>query len=303
MPPSLALAAAVGCALCYGVGSVLEQVGARRETTATSIDPRLLLRLVRELPYVAGLALDGVGWVLSLLALRTLPLFLVQSAVASSIAVTAVVAWRVLGTRLDGRQVGAIVVILGGLVMLAVAAAPDSAGAVDAAFRAGMVVGVIVLGLAGAWLARSGGSRGIGLALVAGLAFGGTAVSARVVPIPSHLLELVRDPLTWTLVAYGVLGVLLFSIALQRGSVTVTNAVLFTAETVVPTLIGVVLLADRARNGLWPLMVVGLVATITGAVCLALWSEAAAQTAPGSPAVAVPPVTPTARPPRGARSR
>src|SRR3954469_23577154 len=83
-----ALVAALGCAVCYGTGSVLEQVGARRERTATSIDPRLLLRLAGQAPYVAGLALDGVGWALSLLALRTLPLFLVQSAVAASIAVT-----------------------------------------------------------------------------------------------------------------------------------------------------------------------------------------------------------------------
>ncbi len=51
---SLALAAAFGCAACYGVGSVLEQIGARREEAATTLDPRLLIRLAGQLPYLVG---------------------------------------------------------------------------------------------------------------------------------------------------------------------------------------------------------------------------------------------------------
>lgn len=269
--PSLALAAALGCAVCYGVGSVLEQVGARREQTATSLDPRLLWRLAQQLPYLAGLGLDGLGWVLSLLALRTLPLFLVQSAVAASIAVTAIVARLVLRTVLDRVDGLAIVVIVVGLVMLAVAAAPDSSRPVGAAFRAALLVAVPVLAGAGALLARSTSVRGhLGLAAVAGLAFSGTAIAGRTVVIPDHLVRIVREPLAWALVGFGVLGILLFSIALQRGSVTTTNAVLFAVETVVPTLIGVVLLGDRARNGRWPLMIIGCTAAIAGAVGLAL---------------------------------
>jgi drug/metabolite transporter (DMT)-like permease len=148
MSASLALVFALGCAVCYGVGSVLEQVGARRERAATSLDPRLLLRLAKQLPYLAGLGLDGVGWVLSLLALRVLPLFLVQSAVAASIAVTAVVARMVLGTRLGRVDAAAIAVIVVGLVLLAVAAAPDASRPVSAAFRAVLLVGVLVVGAA-----------------------------------------------------------------------------------------------------------------------------------------------------------
>lgn len=274
MSPSLALAAALGSALCYGVASVLQQVGARRTAQATSIDPRLLLRLGRELPYVSGIGLDAVGWVLSLLALRTLPLFLVQSAIASSIAVTAVVARFTLGTRLDRREVGAIVVIVVGLLLLAVAAAPDSARPVDAGFRLALVVGVAVLAVAGTLAARVDASRGaLGLAAMAGLAFSGTAISARVLPIPDHLIDLAREPVVWALLGYGLLGILLFAIALQRGSVTTTNAVLFAVETIVPTVVGVALLGDRARAGRWPMMILGVTAAIAGAVGLALWSE------------------------------
>ncbi len=84
---------------------------------------------------------------------------------------------------------------------------------------------------------------------MAGLAFSGTAIAGRVVAIPDDLLQIVREPVAWALVGYGLIGILVFSIALQRGSVTTTNAMLFAVETVVPTLVGVVLLGDRARAG------------------------------------------------------
>ena len=118
----------------------------------------------------------------------------------------------------------------------------------------------------------------VGLAVVSGLAFSGTAISARTLPLGHGVGGLVHEPLAWALVGYGVLGLLLFSIALQRGSVTVTNAVLFAVETVVPTVIGVVLLGDRARSGLWPLMITGTIAAVAGAVLLALWTEPEAGT-------------------------
>jgi drug/metabolite transporter (DMT)-like permease len=282
--PSIALAAALGSAVCYGVASVLEQVGARRTDTVTSIDPRFILRLGRELPYVTGLVLDGVGWVLSLVALQTLPLFLVQSAVASSIAVTALVAWVVLGTRLTRRELAAVAAIIVGLVLLSVAAAPDSARPVGAAFGWALVAGVFVLVAVGTVLARADAARGaLELAAVAGLAFSGTAICGRVLQVPAHPLDLVRDPVAWALVGYGLLGLLLFAIALQRGPVTTTNAVLFAVETVVPAVVGVALLGDRARAGRWPLMAVGAVTAISGSVMLALWNEpepAAADTGP-----------------------
>ena len=282
MSATPALVAALGCALCYGVGSVLEQVGARREQTATSIDPRLLLRLAQQGPYLAGLGLDAVGFGLSLLALRTLPLFLVQSAVAASIAVTAVVARLVLHTVLDRFDVAAIGVIGVGLILLALAAAPDASRPVGATFRVVLLLGVPVLALAGAALARSTTARGhLGLAAVAGLAFSGTAVAGRTIVIPHHLLALVGRPLAWALVGYGGLGILLFSIALQRGSVTTTNAVLFSAQTVLPTIIGVALLGDRAREGRWPLMIIGCAAAIAGAVGLAMHATPDESATPG----------------------
>ncbi|MET0694874.1 MAG: hypothetical protein ABWY56_13155 [Propionibacteriaceae bacterium] len=86
----LGLLGAIGAAVCYGVASVLQALAARRTDTVEGLDPRLLLRLAKSWQYVLGLALDGFAFLLSIVALRTLPLFAVQSIVASFLAITAV---------------------------------------------------------------------------------------------------------------------------------------------------------------------------------------------------------------------
>jgi len=88
----LGMACALFAALAYGGASVLQSVAARRAESGSGLDPRLMVRLARSVPYVSGLVLDLAAFVASLVALRTLPLFLVQSAVASSVGVTAVIA-------------------------------------------------------------------------------------------------------------------------------------------------------------------------------------------------------------------
>ena len=67
----LGLLGAFGAALCYGVGSVLQAVAARGTATAEGLDPRLLLRLARSWHYLVGVALDGLGFVLAVAAVRT----------------------------------------------------------------------------------------------------------------------------------------------------------------------------------------------------------------------------------------
>src|SRR5690348_12274484 len=100
MAVALALACAVLAALSYGIGSVLQAAAVRHAENSPTLDPVLLVRLVGRLPYVAGLALDLVGFAASVVALRTLPLFLVQSAIAGSVGVTAIAASIAFGTRL-----------------------------------------------------------------------------------------------------------------------------------------------------------------------------------------------------------
>ena len=90
----LSLVGAFGAAVVYGIGTVLQAVGARRAAGdgSTGIDTGFLVRLSRQWMYLVGLGCDALGFLLSFAALQDQPLFVVQAAVASSLAVTAVVA-------------------------------------------------------------------------------------------------------------------------------------------------------------------------------------------------------------------
>src|SRR5579862_7873259 len=270
----LALACAVVASLSYGIGSVMQAAAARRAELRPNLDPMLLVRLVGELPYVGGLALDLLGFVASVVALRTLPLFVVQSAVAASVGVTAIAASVAFGVRLLRYERVALVSLMFGFALLAVSARPERAASFGAAGKWILVCGVVVVAAAGALSARLDDRKaGIGLALAAGLAWAGTGIAARVLQFPSSPWRLLIDPVALCLAAYGILGALLFATALQRGSVTAAAALVFTVETIVPSLLGIAFLGDRARAGLAPIAALGFVATLGASIALARRSE------------------------------
>src|SRR3954469_9942042 len=151
----LGLVGALLSAVAYGVATVLQAVAARRETAAEGFDPGLLLRLTRSVPYVSGLLLDAAGFGASVLARRTLPLFLVQAAIASSVGVTALVAARWLGVRLSRPEIIALWGLGLGLVLRAASARPEEAAALPAAGEWTVLAGLLpligLMLLAGSW--------------------------------------------------------------------------------------------------------------------------------------------------------
>src|SRR5665811_1202297 len=149
----LGLACALFAAVGYGTASVLQSVAARKAESGSGLDPRLLVRLARSVPYVSGLGLDLAAFVASLVALRTLPLFLVQSAVASSVGVTAIIA-AVIGVRLRGREIASLVILGAGLLLLASSAQPEQGTPLTVGIRWGLLSSVVLLAVAGAIVAR-----------------------------------------------------------------------------------------------------------------------------------------------------
>jgi drug/metabolite transporter (DMT)-like permease len=274
------LLGAFAAAVAYGAASVLQAVGTRRAHSSGHLDPRLLWRLAKQAPYVAGIALDLAGFALSVVALRTLPLFAVQAAVASSIAVTALLAAAVLREPPHRREVYALLGIGAGLVLLASSAAPDEA--VPLSHAAGWVAlaGAGVVAAVGVPAGRRTGERtGVLLGMLAGLAFGGVGVAARAVRVPHPLWHGLADPLVYALLAYALLGMLLYATALQRGGVTSATAALFAAETLGPAVVGLALLGDHARAGRAPYAVVGFALTLAACVALARYGAVAAEAA------------------------
>jgi drug/metabolite transporter (DMT)-like permease len=263
------MACALFAALGYGSASVLQSVAARNAEAGSGLDPRLLMRLARSAPYVGGLGLDLAAFLASLVALRTLPLFLVQSAVASSVGVTAIIA-AIIGVRLSGREIAALAVLGSGLLLLAASAHPQEGTPLSLGIRWALLGSVLVLGAAGALVARRDGhSSAQTVAVLAGLAFTVVAITARSLTLPTPTWHVLSDPGLWAIVALGALGMLLFTTALQRGSVTTATALVFAVETIVPAGIGLAFLGDTTRPGFALVAGAGFVLTIAGTLALA----------------------------------
>src|SRR6476660_7172873 len=129
---ALALSLAFVAMMLYGTSTVMEAVGARQTETATNVDVTLFARLARQPLYIGGLAVDAVGFACHLLALRTLPLFVVQAVIAVSVAITAVTAALVLHLRLRRRDWIALALMVFGLALLCVSASGERAARMSA---------------------------------------------------------------------------------------------------------------------------------------------------------------------------
>lgn len=272
---------ALGAAICFGTATVLQAVAARAASTGEGGDAALLLRALRQWRYLAGLGLDGLGFVFQIAALRSLPIYAVGAALASSLAVTAVVAARLLGVRLRGTEWAAVGVVCAGLAMLGLASGAEGDRAGSTALKWAMLataVAVLLLGLVGGRLPERG--RALTLGLGAGFGFGVVEVAVRLIDSLSPS-TLVSNPATYALLVGGGAAFLLLTTALQRGSVTTATAGLVIGETLGPAAVGVVWLGDRTRSGLEWLAVLGFLVAVAGALALARFGEAA----PGGEAV------------------
>jgi len=270
------LLGAFAAAVCYGVASILQAVAARRTHSAEGLDPRLLIRLFRSWPYLLGIGLDCFAFLLSIAALRSLPLFVVQSIVASFLAITAVLGAIFLRMPLRRSDWIALLVVLAGLVLVGLSAAEDRTVSVSNAGRWGVLVAAVALGVLAVPLGRISGNRGAAaLGTLAGLAFGAVAVAARVLPssvrldtLFSDLGTLLTDPSTYALILSGGVALLTYSTALQRGSVTQATAPLVIGETVAPALVGLLMLGDRPRPGWGWIATLGFILAVAGALSL-----------------------------------
>ncbi len=272
---TLAILAVAACALCNGAAAILQKAGADRQRTATSLDARLLVRLARSTPYVAGLALDLLGWALTVFAVRFIPLFLAQAVIATSVALTALLEKTVMHRALPRNMWRWLLVLFAGLALLSISATTQSAVAVHGTLEWGMVATPVACLTLGAALARTKGRVvSFALASLSGVAFGGTSVVGRVLPITAQWWHLFASPLLWALALYGLAGVWLFTIALQRGLATTVNASMTAAQTLVPAIVGLALLHDTVRGDAWTLLIIGMIAAVAGVVGIARSSEA-----------------------------
>lgn len=259
----------IGSALGYAVGIVAQSVGARRTERRDRIDPGLLGRLAGDPIYLLGFGAQVVGFGLAFLARATLPLFLVQAGAMSAVGIAAVVGAVLLGWRIRAVEIGALVVIAAGLLLLVGAAVPSTARdlpAIAGWTMLGLLVAVVVAAVPAARV--SGPRGGIALGLLAGVAFAVLAIASR--PLAGGpLLELPLQPLFWLMVVAALIGQALMAAAMQRGSGTVTTAAMDSVSVLLASVVGLLLLGDEIVAGRLGWVVGGLALVLCAVIVMA----------------------------------
>ncbi|WP_020391451.1 hypothetical protein [Kribbella catacumbae] len=268
----LGLAAALGAAVLFGIAAILQAVGSRNVPTGSELDPRRLagfvVALLRQPAWLGALALNLAGFGLHFVALRLLPLYLAQAGIAASLVVTALLATRLMSDQLSAIEWSAVVGVCVGLGLLAVSAGDAGESARHHGLTVGLIVGLICIAVLGGFASRSQhASVTAVLGLLSGLGYAGVAISARMLD-DSSIGALFQSPTTYTLPVSAALAFLLYSLALQRGSVTLATTPMIALQTIAPAAVGVLVLDDAVRDGWYAGALGGFVVTAIGALIL-----------------------------------
>lgn len=305
----MSLVAALVAALCYGMAAVMQAIAVRAssrraapalrimngQAMAAGVDPGLIVRMLRQWPFLASIGIDMGGFACQLVALRRLPLFEVQVIIAANLAVTAVFASWFMHTVLTAREWLAVLAVVFGVGLLGSSAGEQGTVAVGVNFHLALIAALAAITLAGLVAARLPGQvRTPLLGAIAGLGYGILAVCARILP-GFTLQQLLRSPAAYTLAAAGIISFLLYASALESGSVTVATAAVILAETVPPAIVGVLLLGDTTRPGRAGLAAAGFALALISATALARFGEAGGHDAAEATAT---PALPAAHPPQ-----
>jgi len=271
----LGLLMALAAALCFGVAMVLQALGASRHRPTPGEGVLGTARAMLNLPFAAGLLLDCFGFVAQLIALRTLPLYVVQAALAGALAVTAVLGAALLRIRLGRVEWLGVAGVCVGLAVLGATAGSEGHKQPSQTFHWLLLAAVALIAGLGALAWRLREPRRA--AMMGSLGFGVVGLAVRVLPSVHglDLLPLLSDPATYALLAGGAVSFVFMTEGVRGGRVTTATASMVLGETALPAVLGVVLLGDGTRPGLLPLAVAGFALAVAGALALARFGEVA----------------------------
>jgi drug/metabolite transporter (DMT)-like permease len=218
--------------------------------------------------YLGGLAVDALGWVCTVVALRHMPVFAVQAVLGGAIAVTAIATRLLHGEALRPAERAAVGACLLGLALVAGSVGrgrpePATPSTILLLFVAAGVLAAL-LGL----LLATYRARPAALAVIAGLAFGGTSLAVRAAQLQDDTLTgaggLATQPSTYLVLGFWAIGLTSYIRALKLGRLPEVTALLLVTEVVVPGLVGIGLLGDSVRAGWEPALFAGLLLASTG---------------------------------------
>jgi drug/metabolite transporter (DMT)-like permease len=266
----------LGAALGYAISSVLQQRAAASQPAGHGMRATLIIRLLRRPLWLAGKAVDIVATILQAIAIHLGSLIVVEPLLASGLLFALPLGAAVAGTRLRRQDWQGALVLTAGLALFTVAA-PDTGGRAGAPIGTWCLLGAVVA-VAGSGLVALAHRqfqrhRAALLAASGGLLYACTAALTKPVTKAwtTGLSRLITSWQLYALFAVSLVAVVLVQTAFQIGSIANSLPALSAVEPVAGAIIGVAVFREHLTSspaGLLPL-VIGLIATLTGIICLA----------------------------------
>ncbi len=272
-----AVAAALAAALLFALATVLQQRAASAVPDAQA-GAGLLLRLVRRPLWLAGIAVDGVGFLCHAAALSAGRLVVVQPLLSTSLVFALPLGAALAGRRVTPREMLAALAVAGGLAGF-LAAADPAGGRNDAApgaWLAALMAAALACAAARALGRGTPARRAVGMGIAAGILFGLNAalIKATVERLDEGLLHVLADWHVWGVVTVGYAATSFAQASLQTGALGPGMAAQAVVEPLTSVLVGVALLAERLHASP-PLALAAIALMAAGTASLALSAPAA----------------------------
>ena len=299
MSPLIAVVAALGSSLAYAITAVTEQLGTHRVQSRRALSPELLLDLIKQPLWLAGVGANVASFALQVVALRFGPLALVEPILVCDLIFAGLIS-AILRRRADLVTGAGIVACAAGVVGFLVIARPSAGrqaiGLIEALALLAGFAAVLAGCLAVARWNRT--ARPLALALACGAAYAVTDFSIKLATaeFSGGLADLFTHWPIYAVVIIGPIGFVLNQNAFQAGTVLApVLAVITITDTIGDIALGWLFLHEELASG--PAAIAGQAASLlvmtVGIVVLAHRSPQAArqqdQTArPADPAASGP---------------
>jgi hypothetical protein len=267
---------ALGAAALFGASSVLMHTQARAAPADRALKPSLLVHLVQQPAWLAGIGTQFFGFALLATALEMGSLSLVQAIIPAGLLLALPMAARVSGKHLRRADWLGVAATIAGLAVALVIADPatgrstPTAGGWAVLFAFTVVSTVVLLITASR---STGAGRAVALATAAGIVLGVNAVITKAAATEfSHgIAEGFSSWETYGVAVCGLTGLLLMQSAFQAGEIEWSLPTLTVTNPVLSIVVGLTLLdeAVAAHGPMLVVLVASLAVMVWGVVALA----------------------------------
>lgn len=251
---ALALALALGGALCYAVAAVSQQRCAARLESRTGFDAALVLRLARTRGWQLSMIAVVAGYALHASALALGRLVIVEPVIPLGLLMALLLGARTEGRRLCWSEWMAGVATAAGLAVFLVAAEPSGGSRTAPATSLGMAAIVAVLVAAVCWLVTrrvAAPHRAVPLSVAGGIAAGVTdSLTKTVAPLAGvRQFALLGDVRLWLLALAGLLALTLQQNAYRAAGLAASLPAFVVLQPLTGSLLGLMIYHERVGGG------------------------------------------------------